>query len=154
MNKNPIIYLLIIFILTQCTNIKHKPYIIDSNREIKDIQIALVLGGGGSKGFAHLGAIAALEENHIPIDLIVGVSAGSAVGAFYADNQSITKTKEIIFKAKRHELLDFSFSDAFRMFSTLSSPVTGQAYESFIFNNLTVKNFKELKTPLVVEATY
>ena len=47
-------------------------------------QLALVLGGGGLRGFAHLGVLQALEEAGIRPDLVVGSSAGSIVGAAYA----------------------------------------------------------------------
>lgn len=47
-------------------------------------KIALVLSGGGAKGFAHIGALKVIEESGIPIDLIVGNSMGSVVGSMYA----------------------------------------------------------------------
>jgi NTE family protein len=47
-------------------------------------KIALVLGGGAAKGFAHIGVIKALEAHSISADVIVGTSAGSVVGALYA----------------------------------------------------------------------
>ena len=47
-------------------------------------KVALVLGGGGSRGFAHVGVIKALEAQGIVPDIMVGTSVGSAVGALYA----------------------------------------------------------------------
>jgi NTE family protein len=47
-------------------------------------KIALVLGGGAAKGFAHIGVIKALEAHNIAPDLVIGTSAGSVVGALYA----------------------------------------------------------------------
>ncbi|MDD4490504.1 MAG: patatin-like phospholipase family protein, partial [Paludibacter sp.] len=47
-------------------------------------KVALVLSGGGAKGFAHLGVLKVLEEEKIPIDIIVGTSIGSIVGGLYA----------------------------------------------------------------------
>ncbi|MFB6318287.1 patatin-like phospholipase family protein [Saccharicrinis sp. FJH54] len=47
-------------------------------------KIGLALSGGGAKGFAHIGAIKALEELKIPIDYISGTSIGSIVGGMYA----------------------------------------------------------------------
>ena len=44
----------------------------------------LVLGGGGARGFAHIGILKALEENEIPVDMIAGTSMGAAVAAQYA----------------------------------------------------------------------
>jgi predicted acylesterase/phospholipase RssA/CRP-like cAMP-binding protein len=43
--------------------------------------VALALGGGGARGFAHIGVIRALREMHVPIDLVVGTSMGAIVGA-------------------------------------------------------------------------
>ena len=45
---------------------------------------ALALGGGAARGFAHVGVIRVLEQEKIPIDLIVGTSVGSLIGALYA----------------------------------------------------------------------
>jgi NTE family protein len=53
-----------------------------------DKKVTLVLGGGGARGFAHIGLLKALEENQIRIHQIIGVSIGAIVGglyAFYAD---------------------------------------------------------------------
>src|SRR5215813_12524258 len=47
-------------------------------------RIALALGGGAAKGFAHIGVIKALESQGIHPDIVVGTSAGSVVGALYA----------------------------------------------------------------------
>ena len=44
-------------------------------------KVALCLGGGGARGFAHVGAIKAFLEEGIDFDLVVGTSAGSIVGA-------------------------------------------------------------------------
>ncbi len=46
--------------------------------------VALALGGGGSRAFAHIGVIRALEEAGIPIDAVGGTSAGSLIAAQYA----------------------------------------------------------------------
>lgn len=47
-------------------------------------RVALVLGSGGPRGFAHVGVIKVLEENGVRPDLIVGASVGAMVGALYA----------------------------------------------------------------------
>jgi NTE family protein len=47
-------------------------------------KVGLVFSGGGATGFAHIGVLKALEENHIPIDCISGTSSGALVGALYA----------------------------------------------------------------------
>jgi NTE family protein len=52
-------------------------------------RIALVLGGGAARGFAHVGVIRALEQERIPIDLVVGTSVGSLIGAIYAADRQL-----------------------------------------------------------------
>lgn len=56
--------------------------------------IGLALGGGGAKGFAHLGVLSALEENQIPIDMVSGTSAGSIFAALIAMGESSSGSKE------------------------------------------------------------
>ncbi len=46
--------------------------------------VALVLGGGGARGFAHVGVLRALEELGVPVDLVCGTSIGAMVGASLA----------------------------------------------------------------------
>lgn len=54
------------------------------NKEVIKPVTALCLGGGGARGFAHIGAIKAFEEAGVNFDMIVGTSAGALVGALYA----------------------------------------------------------------------
>lgn len=54
----------------------------------KPYKVGLVLSGGGARGFAHAGALLALEEVGIRPDIIAGVSAGSVVTAMYASGMT------------------------------------------------------------------
>lgn len=65
---------------------------------MKKYKTGLVLSGGGTRGFAHLGVIDALQEKGITPDVISGVSAGSIVGAFIAGGKSPHDTMEIFKK--------------------------------------------------------
>lgn len=47
-------------------------------------KVAVVLGGGGAKGFAHIGVLKVLEEAGMPVDYIVGTSMGSIIGGLYS----------------------------------------------------------------------
>src|SRR5689334_18813675 len=47
-------------------------------------KVAIVLGSGGPRGFAHIGVLKVLEENGIKPDLVIGSSVGAMVGALYA----------------------------------------------------------------------
>jgi NTE family protein len=59
-------------------------------------KVALVLSGGGAKGFAHIGALKVLEQAGIPIDIIVGTSMGSIVGGFYSVGYSAAEIEKIV----------------------------------------------------------
>ncbi len=58
-------------------------------------RIGLVLGGGGAKGFAHIGVIEELERRQIPIDVISGTSMGAVVGSMYAIGNDASEIKAI-----------------------------------------------------------
>ena len=60
-------------------------------------QVAVVLGGGGARGYAHIGVLKVLHDAGVPINLIAGTSAGSLIGALYADTASPTDTYNRIF---------------------------------------------------------
>lgn len=64
-------------------------------------KLALILGGGGAKSFAHLGVIKVLQENNIPIDLLVTCSGGSIIGALIANGASVEKIKKEFYKKTR-----------------------------------------------------
>jgi NTE family protein len=51
------------------------------DRYVAGQAVALVLSGGGARGFAHIGAIRALRRSHIPIDIVGGTSMGAVIAA-------------------------------------------------------------------------
>jgi NTE family protein len=65
---------------------------------------ALVLSGGGAKGFAHIGVLKFLEENNLKPDLIAGTSAGAIIGSFYCCGMTALEIEDFI-------LNDFNFKD-------------------------------------------
>lgn len=75
-------------------------------------KVALVLASGGAKGFAHIGAIEALEECGYEISSIAGTSMGALIGGLYAAG-GLDKVKEWMFDltgSKVFSLVDFTFS--------------------------------------------
>ena len=108
-------------------------------------RIALVLGGGAAKGFAHIGVIKALESQGIRPDLIVGTSAGSVVGALYASGMSGFELQRLALDLKESSFSDWSLPDRGFM--------RGEALQEFI--NKTVQNrpLEKLSTPIGVVAT-
>ena len=73
--------------------------------------VALVLGGGGAKGFAHVGVIKALEENGITPTLVVGTSVGSLVGSLYASGYTAKELERLALTTTDSELTDFTLSN-------------------------------------------
>lgn len=119
----------------------------------KEINVALVLSGGGAKGIAHAGVLEVLEQEKIPINLIIGCSAGSMIGAFYADNPNIMTLKDKILKTKKRELLDPSISHSFQMLWGLKGFMRGHALKRYLTKNLKAVDFRDLKIPLSVVTT-
>lgn len=59
-------------------------------------KIGLALGGGGARGFSHIGVIRVMEKNHIPINQITGTSIGAIIGGLYAYFQDSVKVENFI----------------------------------------------------------
>lgn len=109
--------------------------------------VALVLGGGAFHGMAHAGVIKVLEDAGIPIDLIVGTSAGSMVGALYADRPHIDSLIPLIKSTKTKDVFDFS------LFRSREGFVSGSRLQQYLNKELTVSNIEETKIPFVAVTT-
>ena len=70
--------------------------------------VALALGSGGDRGFAHIGVIKALEANHIKVDMVLGTSAGSVVGALYAGGYDGDALEKLALEMDREKLITAS----------------------------------------------
>ncbi len=111
---------------------------------MKKYNCGLVLSGGGTRGFAHLGAIKALEDHGIKPDIISGVSAGSIVGAFYADGQNADQALKA-FMSKR--MIDFM-----ELIIPKNGLIKMTGFEKTLRKRLKAKTFKDLKIPLIIHA--
>lgn len=63
--------------------------------ESKKKTVALVLGGGGARGAAHIGVLKVLEENGLRPDIVVGTSMGAIVGGLYASGVPVDKLEAV-----------------------------------------------------------
>jgi len=70
-------------------------------------KVALALGGGAARGFAHVGVIKMLESQGLKVDLIIGTSAGSVVGALYASGLNGFQLQEMTFDLERAAFADW-----------------------------------------------
>lgn len=71
-------------------------------------RIALALGGGAARGFAHIGVIKVLESHGLKVDLVVGTSAGSVAGALYAAGYSGFELQQMAFDLDRATVADWT----------------------------------------------
>lgn len=115
------------------------------NKEKKQYAIGLALSGGGARGFAHIGALKALEETGIKPDIISGVSAGSIIGVLYADGYTTDEIIEIFSSLKFGDLAEITVprSGFFKM----------EGFRKLLKKILRSERFEDLQYPLVVTAT-
>jgi NTE family protein len=126
-------------------------------KEIKEIQlpvvqpppkpakIALVLGAGSSRGFAHIGVLKILESNGIPIHLIVGTSVGSLVGCLYAYGYNAFQLQKISFSIEKGDVIDLTIPD--------NGFIKGEKLEEFVNNTLKKTPMERLGIPFYAVAT-
>lgn len=143
-------FIAFLVVLTSCESRKDLP---DNPPPIPHIlppdcvRLALVLGGGGAKGVAHVGVLAEFERAGIPIDVLVGCSAGSIVGALYADYPSAAHVKHVLKPLRTWDILDIS------LVYCRYGLVQGRALTRFLNHHLHSKCFEDLPVPLYVVAT-
>ena len=108
-------------------------------------KLGFALSGGGARGFAHLGAIKALEEKNIYPDIIAGASVGALVAVFYADGYTAD------------EILDIATSIKFTSIAEGTIPRGGffktTGIQHLLQKHLRAKTFEELKIPVKVIAS-
>ena len=108
-------------------------------------RVALVLGGGAVRGFAHVGVIKVLEAQGIIPDMVVGTSAGSVVGGLYAAGYSGFDLQKIAFKLEEDSVGDWIIPD--RGF------IKGEALQSYINKAVHGLPIEKLKKPFAAVAT-
>ncbi len=118
-----------------------------SNGNAMQPRVALVLGGGAARGFAHIGVIRVLEREKIPVDLIVGTSVGSLIGALYAHEANSFELEWTAFTLEKDDLLDYA------LLSATMGPIKGDRLEAFVTNKIPVANIENLKIPFAAVAT-
>lgn len=109
--------------------------------------VALVLGGGSARGFAHVGVIRALEQEKIPVHMIVATSVGSLIGGLYAANPDSFQLEWTAFKIEKSDILDFS------IIYSKYGPVQGVRLENFVEKTAKVKRVEHTKIPFYPVAT-
>ncbi len=108
-------------------------------------KIALVLGGGAARGFAHIGVIKALEAQGISPDMIVGTSAGSVVGALYAAGYNGFDMQKLSMQMEEGQVSDWSMPNR--------GVIKGEALQDFINTSVKQRPLEKLNKLFAVVAT-
>lgn len=110
-------------------------------------KIGLALGSGSAKGIVHIGVLKVLEKHDIPIDYVAGSSIGAVIGAYYANNPTITALEELIYKISERKLtsvIDLAMKGGI---------IKGDKIEKLLEETLGGATFESMKIPFAAVAT-
>jgi NTE family protein len=109
------------------------------------VKVALVLGAGAAKGFAHVGVLKVLEANHVPVHMVVGTSVGSFVGSLYAYGYSVYDLQKIAMGIEKAEIADLTVPD--------NGFVKGEKLEAYVNKMVRGTTMEKLRIPFYAVAT-
>jgi NTE family protein len=107
--------------------------------------VALALGGGGARGFAHVGVIKALEDAGVEADIVTGASSGAVVAALYAGGRGAAELRHIALTLERDDIVDFIVIG--------EGWVKGEALQNFVNGLVNDKPMEELPRRFALVAT-
>jgi NTE family protein len=102
-------------------------------------RVGLALGGGGARGFAEIGVLRVLEQEKVPVDLVVGTSVGSLIGALYADSGKVIDLEFIAVTIEGEDIFDASLLSFFS-----GGLVKGERLERFLETHLKHRLIEEM----------
>ena len=115
-------------------------------------KIILVLGGGGARGFAHVGVLKALREANIPIDMVVGTSMGALVGSLYCSGIKIEDIEKIAEDIKWADISNLGIPSLITMV-TSEKLLSTEKMEKYVNKLIGDKYFFQLNIPFACVAT-
>ncbi|MFI5294849.1 MAG: patatin-like phospholipase family protein [Thermodesulfovibrionales bacterium] len=111
----------------------------------KPARVAVVLGAGAARGFAHIGVLKVLETNKVPIHMVVGTSAGSFVGGLYAYGYNAFQLQKIALSIEKGDIADISIPD--------NGFIKGDKLEEYVNNMVKNTPIEKLRIPFYAVAT-
>lgn len=96
--------------ISACDTGKKTPPTTTTHVKPRQPVVAVALGGGGAKGFAHIGVLKVLESHGIKPQIVTGTSAGSFVGSIYASGKTAYQLQEIALKLEESQLRDLTLN--------------------------------------------
>jgi NTE family protein len=136
-----IISVLVVFCLSGCSVIRA----VKPEPDKGSGKVALALGGGAARGFAHIGVLKILESNGIPIDMVVGTSAGSFVGSLYCYGFRPYQIQKMALEIERGDIIDVTIPD--------NGFIRGELLEDYVNRMLANTPMEKLSIPFYVIAT-
>jgi NTE family protein len=138
-----VLSLLPILLLASCAGREVTPVPVEPPR--KPVRVAVVLGAGAAKGFAHVGVLKVLEANRVPVSMIVGTSVGSFVGSLYAYGYSAYDLQKIAMDLEKGEIADLTVPD--------NGFVKGEKLEAYVNRMIRGTTMENLRIPFYAVAT-
>lgn len=126
-----------------------QPAVVVVPKAPRKIKIALALGGGAARGFAHIGVIKALEAQGIVPDIVVGTSAGSVVGAMYAAGNNGFALQKMALDMDENTISDW----ALPFLSKGPGVLKGEALQAYVNRMVKDVPLEKMRTPFGVVAT-
>lgn len=111
----------------------------------KPAKIAVVLGAGASRGFAHIGVLKVLESHKIPIHMVVGTSVGSFVGSLYAFGYNPYELQTFAFSIQKDDMADYIIPD--------NGFIKGEKLETYVNQKVRYTTIDKFKIPFYAVAT-
>lgn len=108
-------------------------------------RLALVLGSGGPRGFAHIGVLKVLDEEGVRPDLVIGSSVGAMVGALYACGLDARALERLAYEINVMEFFEFR--------QLGGGLATGRAVQDYVNSHVGGETMEKLKIPFAAAAT-
>ncbi|MGB8696160.1 MAG: patatin-like phospholipase family protein [Acinetobacter sp.] len=107
--------------------------------------VAIALGGGGAKGFAHIGVLKVLESHGIKPKIVTGTSAGSFVGSIYASGKTPYQLQQIALTLKESDIRDLTLNS--------QGVVQGQKLQNYVNKHIANKPIEQFPIRFAAIAT-
>ena len=107
--------------------------------------VAIALGGGGAKGFAHIGVLKVLDSHVIKPKIVTGTSAGSFVGSIYASGKTPYQLQQIALTLKESDIRDLTFNS--------QGVVQGQKLQNYVNKHIANKPIEQFPIRFAAVAT-
>ena len=117
-----------------------------------DSRTWVIMGGGATKGLAHVGAWKAIQEAEIPVAGIIGTSTGAIIGAAFAGGRSVEEMEEHSRRLRRRDVMRVNRRAV--LVNGIRSPAVfrGDTLRRYIRDLLPTEHWRELTIPLIVNA--